>query len=105
MNVIFVFAFHDNASEVIKISNYYIKRSITQPKVGLIQHYKMYATYNVSRNRKRLPVIIFFTLLNVGDINTQIIYHGNQLELHVSVDCLSTYPSPYPNDADALPML
>lgn len=40
----------------------------------------MCATYSVSRNVKRWPMVIFFTMLNVGGINSQVLYLGNQLE-------------------------
>lgn len=41
---------------------------------------KMCATFNVSRNIKRWPMIIFFTMLNVAGINSQVIYHANNTE-------------------------
>lgn len=41
---------------------------------------KMCATFNVSRNIKRWPMIIFFHLLNVAGINSQVIYLSNDLE-------------------------
>lgn len=41
---------------------------------------KMCATYNVSRNIKRWPMVIFFTILNVSGINSHVIYLGNNLE-------------------------
>ncbi|XP_049790133.1 piggyBac transposable element-derived protein 4-like [Schistocerca nitens] len=41
---------------------------------------QMCASYSVSRNTKRWPMVIFYTMLNVGGINSQVIYLGNQLE-------------------------
>lgn len=40
----------------------------------------MCAKYNVSGSIKHWLIIIFFTILKVGGIRTQIIYFGNQLE-------------------------
>ena len=40
---------------------------------------QMCATYNVARNIKRWPIVVFFAMLNVAGINSQIIYLGNCL--------------------------
>lgn len=41
---------------------------------------RMCATFNVSRNIKRWPMVIFFTMLNIGGINSQVLYLGNNLD-------------------------
>lgn len=38
---------------------------------------KLCATYNVGRNVRRWPMVIFFALLNIAGINSQIIYYAN----------------------------
>ncbi|XP_072389524.1 uncharacterized protein [Diabrotica undecimpunctata] len=38
---------------------------------------KLCASYNCSRNSRRWPMVIFYTLLNVAGINTQVIYKAN----------------------------
>ena len=43
-------------------------------KGGVDTTEKMCATFNVSRNIKRWPMVIFFTLLNVGGINACLLY-------------------------------
>ena len=40
---------------------------------------QMCATYNIARNIKRWPMVVFFAMLNVADINSQVIYLGNYL--------------------------
>ena len=49
-------------------------------KSGVDTEDQMCATYSVSRNVKRWPMVIFFTMLNISGINSQVIYLGNQLE-------------------------
>lgn len=39
---------------------------------------KMCATYSVSRNTNRWPMVVFYTMLNLAGINAHIIYKGNQ---------------------------
>ena len=39
----------------------------------------MCATYNVARNIKRWCMVVFFAMLNVPGINSQVIYLGNRL--------------------------
>lgn len=46
-------------------------------KLGVDIVDKMCGAYNVSRNTKRWPMVIFFTMLNIASINSQIIYVGN----------------------------
>ncbi|CAJ0957569.1 unnamed protein product [Ranitomeya imitator] len=41
---------------------------------------QMCSTFNVSRNIKRWPMVIFFAMLNLGGINSQVIYLENKLE-------------------------
>lgn len=41
---------------------------------------KMCATYNVSRNTRRWPMVIFYACLNVAGINSMVISIGNGLE-------------------------
>lgn len=38
---------------------------------------KMCASFNVARNTRRWPMVIFFSMLNMSSINSQIIYFGN----------------------------
>ena len=38
---------------------------------------KLCATYSVSRNTNRWPMVVFYTMLNVGAINAQIVYLEN----------------------------
>ena len=38
---------------------------------------KMGASFNVARNIKRWPIVVFFAMLNISGINSQVIYHGN----------------------------
>lgn len=39
---------------------------------------QMSATYNVARNTKRWPKVVFFSILNMSAINARIIYIGNK---------------------------
>lgn len=39
---------------------------------------KLCATYNVARSTKRWPMVIFYHLLNIGGINSRVIFHGNK---------------------------
>lgn len=41
---------------------------------------QMCSTYDVSRNNKRWPMVIFYAMMNVAGINSLIIYLGNELE-------------------------
>lgn len=63
----------------------------TKKKPEIIQFYnatksgvdvldKLCATYNVSRSTKRWPMVIFFHLLNVGGVNSRVIFLGNKNE-------------------------
>lgn len=38
---------------------------------------KLGATYDVSRNTRRWPMVIFYALMNMAGVNTQIIYASN----------------------------
>ncbi|KAF2899854.1 hypothetical protein ILUMI_06333 [Ignelater luminosus] len=49
-------------------------------KSGLDIADQMCAPYNVQRNIKCWPMVIFCAMLNVGGINSQVIYLSNQLE-------------------------
>nr|XP_047122928.1 piggyBac transposable element-derived protein 4-like [Hydra vulgaris] len=49
-------------------------------KCGVDVADQMCASYNVSRNTRRWPMVIFYTILNVAGINSQVIYIGNNLE-------------------------
>ncbi|XP_045481006.1 piggyBac transposable element-derived protein 4-like [Harmonia axyridis] len=49
-------------------------------KCGVDTLDQMCANYNVHRNIKRWPMEIFFAMLNVGGINSQVIHLCNQLE-------------------------
>ena len=40
---------------------------------------KMCATYNVARNIKQWPMVVFFAMLNVAGISSQVIYLENRL--------------------------
>ncbi|XP_069618531.1 piggyBac transposable element-derived protein 4-like [Ranitomeya imitator] len=49
-------------------------------KSGVDTADQMCGNFNVSRNTKRWPMVIFFTMLNVGGINSQVIYLSNELK-------------------------
>ncbi|XP_039298345.1 uncharacterized protein LOC120354770 [Nilaparvata lugens] len=51
-----------------------------QTKSGVDTADQMCMTYSVSRNTKRWPMVIFFAMLNVGGINSQVIYMCNELQ-------------------------
>lgn len=42
---------------------------------------KLCAVYNVARNTRRWSMVVFFSLLNVAGINSQIIYNSNSFEV------------------------
>lgn len=48
-----------------------------QTKGGVDTADKMCASFNVARNIKRWPMVVFFAMLNMSSINSQIIYIGN----------------------------
>lgn len=80
---------------VILVSTFHVDKGIDpdsgeQKKPSVITFYnatkggvdtadQMCATYNVARNIKRWPMVVFFTMLNVAGINSQVIYLGNGL--------------------------
>ena len=80
---------------VILVSTLHVDKEIhpdsgEQQKPSLITFYnatkggvdtadQMCATYNVARNIKRWPMVVFFAMLNVAGINSQVIYLGNRL--------------------------
>ncbi|UYV72085.1 hypothetical protein LAZ67_9001767 [Cordylochernes scorpioides] len=47
------------------------------PKGGVDMMDEMTATYNCARNSRRWPMVIFYSLLNIGAINSQIIHFAN----------------------------
>lgn len=49
-------------------------------KSGVDTADQMYATYSVQRNTQRWPIVIFYTILNLGGINSLVIHLGNKLE-------------------------
>lgn len=51
-----------------------------QTKGGVDVVDKLCSSYNVARNTKRWPMVVFFSMLNVAGINSQIIYNSNQNE-------------------------
>lgn len=51
-----------------------------ETKGGVDTADKMCASYNVSRNVRRWPMVWFFSMLNISGINSQIIYFGNGSE-------------------------
>lgn len=59
----------DQKPEIITFYNY------TKAAVDVID--QMCAHYNVARNTKRWPLVIFFAILNVCGINSYIILAGN----------------------------
>lgn len=59
-----------------EIITYYNKH-----KIGVDMVDKMCSGYNVQRGTRRWPMVIFFTMLNVSGINSQIIYLGNGNEV------------------------
>lgn len=48
----------------------------TKSAVDLVE--EMCATYNTARNTQRWPMVIFYAMLNIAGINSQVIYMGNQ---------------------------
>lgn len=82
-NVILVSTFHcDDAIDESsgeqkkpKIITFY-----NSTKVGVDVADQMCATYNVCRNTKRWPMIIFFTMMNIAGINSHVVHIGNGLE-------------------------
>ncbi|XP_069596256.1 piggyBac transposable element-derived protein 4-like [Ranitomeya imitator] len=82
-NVILVSSLHDDdaidpGSGVQKKPEVITFYNLTKSGVDTLD--QMCAAYSVSRNTKRWPMVIFFTMLNVGGINSQVIYLGNQLQ-------------------------
>ena len=49
-------------------------------KSGVDTADQMCSSYNVGRNNKRWPMVIFYTMLNVAEINFFIVYLGNDLQ-------------------------
>lgn len=49
-------------------------------KIGVDIVDKMCSTYNVSRGTRRWPMVVFFSVLNIAGINTQVIHIGNRNE-------------------------
>ena len=43
---------------------------------------QMCSTYNVAQYSRRWPMVIFYTMLNISEINTQVIYMGNKNEVN-----------------------
>lgn len=60
-------------SQKLEIIEYY-----NQTKSGVDTVDQMVGTYNVARNTRRWPMIIFYTVLNIAGINAQIIHMLNQ---------------------------
>lgn len=77
-NVILVSSMHfdnlvDPNSQKPEIIEYY-----NQTKSGVDTVDQMVGGYNVARNSRRWPMVIFYALLNIGGINAQIIHMLNQ---------------------------
>ncbi|XP_050510423.1 piggyBac transposable element-derived protein 4-like isoform X2 [Diabrotica virgifera virgifera] len=49
-------------------------------KLGVDTVDKMIASYSVTRNISRWPMVIFFAMLNIGGINSHVIHIGNRSE-------------------------
>ncbi|XP_069595586.1 piggyBac transposable element-derived protein 4-like [Ranitomeya imitator] len=82
-NVILVSTLHDDdaidpGSEAQKTQEIITFYNATKGVVDTAD--QMCSTFSVSRNTKRWPMVIFFTMLNLGGINSQVIYLENQLE-------------------------
>lgn len=76
-NVILVSSLH-NDDEVDKDSGkaqMILDYNATKSGVDVVD--KLCSTYNVARNVRRWPMVIFFALLNVAGINSQIIHFAN----------------------------
>ena len=82
-NVILVSSLHDDDA-IDPQSGEQMKPEIitfyNQTKCGVDVADQMCASYNVSRNTRRWPMVIFYTILNIAGINSQVIYIGNNLE-------------------------
>lgn len=53
-----------------------------QTKSGVDVVDRLCTSYNCARNTKRWPMVIFYSLLNVAGINSQVLYEGNVDEAH-----------------------
>lgn len=79
-NVVLISSLHDDQAidistgekEKPEIISFY-----NSTKLGVDIVDKMCGADNVRRTSKRWPMVIFFTMLNIGTINSQIIYVGN----------------------------
>ncbi|XP_026476242.1 piggyBac transposable element-derived protein 4 [Ctenocephalides felis] len=78
--VILVSTLHEDKSVNIE-TGYKTKPNIitfyNETKGGVDTVDKMCESFNVARNVRRWPMVIFFAMLNMSGINAQIIYHGN----------------------------
>lgn len=82
-NVLLVSSLHGEQAIDISTEEQHKPEIITfynSTKLGVDIIDKMCASYSVSRNVKRWPMVIFFAMLNVGSINCQVIHMGNGLE-------------------------
>lgn len=77
-NVIIISSLHydDNVDEETGKAEQILDYNATKSGVDVVD--KLCATYNVARNIRRWPMVIFFSLLNVAGINSEIIYLGNK---------------------------
>lgn len=79
-NVLLLSTMHDNADIDVENGNRHKPEIIsfynkTKGGVDVVDQLKM--EYDVSRISRRWPLTIFFTLLNIAGINSQIIYKSN----------------------------
>lgn len=54
-----------------------IVTTYNETKVGVDVVDQLCASYDCSRNSRRWPMVIFYTMLNVAGINSQVIYKAN----------------------------
>ena len=79
-NVILISSMHNDAvidettgeKKKPEIISYYNKH-----KIGVDMVDKMCSSYNVQRGTRRWPMVVFYSILNIAGINTQVIYLGN----------------------------
>lgn len=79
-NVLLLSTMHNNADIDVESDNLCRPEIIsfynmTKGGVDVVDKLKM--EYSVSRNSRRWPLTVFFTLLNIAGINSQIIYKNN----------------------------
>lgn len=76
-NVILVSSVHFDKSVNLDTCKPEIVEFYNNTKSGVDTVDQMVGTYNVARNTRRWPMVIFYTILNIAGVNAQIIYMKN----------------------------